>query len=184
MNGSVDLAKFNNSWYQPGSSIKRLLWYACNALFFKTYWFPLNTFKIQLMKLFGAKIGTNVRIKPNVNVKYPWFLEIGNYVWIGEGVWLDCLGSVKISDHVCISQGALVLSGSHNYNKSAFDLLIKPIELKKGSWVGAKAIVTQGTIMESHALLAAGSVASGLLKSYGIYKGNPAILIKKRAISE
>ena len=136
------------------------------------------------MRLFGAKVGANVLIKPNVNIKYPWFLDIGNHVWIGEGVWIDCLGCVVIGDHVCISQGALVLSGSHNYKKSTFDLIIQPIEIKRGSWVGAKAIVTQGTVMEAHSFLTTGSVASGSLESHGIYKGNPAILIKKRSISE
>ena len=39
-------------------------------------------------------------IKPSVNIKYPWFLTIGDHSWIGERAWLDCTSPLKIGKHV------------------------------------------------------------------------------------
>ena len=99
--------------------------------------------------MFGAKIGEGVIIKPKVSVKYPWKLEIGANTWIGENVWIDNLDVVKIGSNCCLSQGALLLSGNHNYKKKSFDLLVRPITLEDGAWVGARAIVVQGVVMKS-----------------------------------
>jgi putative colanic acid biosynthesis acetyltransferase WcaF len=175
---------YNNSWYNPGGSkLKRLLWYFINAFFFNSSLFPVSFLKVSLLKLFGAKIGKGVVIKPNVNIKYPWLLEIGNFSWIGEEVWIDNLALIKIGNHACISQGALLLCGNHNYSSSKFDLMVGEIKVEDGSWVGAKSIVCPGSILKSHAVLAAGSVGKGVLESYSVYQGNPAIKTKLRTIS-
>jgi len=110
----VDLSKYDNRWYNPGSKLKRFLWYFVNVLFFKTSIPYPSILKVFILKYFGAKIGKNVVIKPNVNIKYPWFLEIGDNVWLGEGVWIDNLTDVKIGNNVCVSQDAYILTGSHN----------------------------------------------------------------------
>jgi putative colanic acid biosynthesis acetyltransferase WcaF len=179
----TDLSKFNNSWYKPGKSLSvRLLWYFVNVIVFKSYFFPFSKLKVFILRLFGAKIGKNVIIKPNVNIKYPWRLFIDDNTWIGESVWIDNLDNVIIGKNACISQGALLLNGNHNYKKTSFDLIIKPITIKDGAWIGAKSVVTQGVIVGQHAVLTVGSVASNNLDDYGIYKGNPAIKVKTRII--
>jgi putative colanic acid biosynthesis acetyltransferase WcaF len=178
----TDLSKYNNSWYDPGAgSLKRFLWYCVNAAFINSA-FPLSSVKVSLLKLFGAKIGKGVVVKPHVNIKYPWRLTVGDHVWIGEGVWIDNLDDVTLGSNVCISQGALLLCGNHNYSKSTFDLVTGKITLENGAWVGAKAVVCPDTTMGSHAVLIAGSVASGKLEAYGIYRGNKAEKIKVRNI--
>ena len=99
----VDLSKYNNSYYKPGSVFKRVIWYFTNSLLFKSSWFPFIKPKVFLLRAFGAKVGKNLVIKNNVNIKYPWKLEIGNHCWIGEEVWIDNLHSVIIMDNVCLS---------------------------------------------------------------------------------
>ena len=178
----TDLSSYNNSWYKPGNPIKRACWYFANLFFMLNPWNPFSGLKKLILRLFGAKIGKGVVIKPSVNIKYPWKLEIGDYVWIGENVWIDNLGKVKIGNNACISQGALLLCGNHNYKKSTFDLLVGDITLEEGVWIGAKAIVTPRITCHSHAILTAGSVATTNLEAYGIYQGNPAVKIRMREI--
>jgi putative colanic acid biosynthesis acetyltransferase WcaF len=178
----VDLAKYNNSWYKPGSAVKRFIWHYVNLLFFKSGVFPFYGIKVFLLKLFGAKMGKNILIKPHVNIKYPWFLTLGNNIWIGENVWLDNLGEITIGNNVCISQGALLISGNHDYTVTSFDLIVKPIVLEDGVWICAKAIICGGTICKSHSVITAGSIVSSQTESYGIYTGNPAIKVKSRVI--
>ncbi len=176
----TDLSTYNNDWYQPGSKVKQLLWYVISFLFFQGGWNIFSGFKIALLKLFGATIGKGVVIKPRVTIKYPWKLSVGNYCWIGEGVWIDNLDQVTLEDNVCISQGALLLCGNHNYKTTSFDLTVAPISLKEGSWVGAKCSVAPGVTLESHSVLSMGSVATENLESYSIYSGNPAVKVKDR----
>lgn len=182
MKTKTDLSKFNNSWYKPGNPLKRLVWFLINAIFFKSLLNPFSGLKVFLLRLFGAKVGKGVVIKPNVNIKYPWKLIIGNYVWIGEEVWIDNLDEVVIGNNVCISQGAMLLCGNHNYKKTSFDLMVKPITLEEGVWVGAKAVVTQGVVCKSHSLLTVASVAIKTLDEYSVYQGNPALKIREREI--
>jgi putative colanic acid biosynthesis acetyltransferase WcaF len=103
-------------------------------------------------------------------------------VWIGENVWIDNLGKVTIGNNVCISQGALLLCGNHNYKKSTFDLIVGEIHLEEGVWVGAKSVVCPGVTLKSHAILTVGSVATTSLESYTINQGNPAVKIRERKL--
>ena len=177
------LDHYDNSWYNPGGSmLSRLIWYFVNAIFFKSSFFPVSSLKVLLLRAFGAKIGNGIVIKPNVNIKYPWKLEIDDFTWIGEEVWIDNLATIRIGKNCCISQGAILLCGNHNYASSKFDLITGEIQIENGAWIGAKSIVCPGTIVKSHAVLSAGSLAKGILESYSIYQGNPAVKIKERII--
>lgn len=181
--GKTQLSTFKNPEYKPGgTAISRILWYFCNILFFQSYLFPHYGFKRFLLRLFGAKVGKGVCIKPGVNIKYPWYLKIGNHVWIGEKVWIDNLTQVTISDNCCLSQGAMLICGSHDYKKVGFDLLVGSIVLEEGVWIATQAVVTGGVTCGSHSILTALSVTSTSLEPYHIYKGNPAVKIKERDI--
>ncbi len=179
----TDLNKFDNSSYDPGAGfIKRGLWFILGSWFFH-YNNPFNGTKVFLLKLFGAVIGKNVIIKPRVNIKYPWRLTIGNNTWIGENVWIDNLDDVDIGNNVCISQGAFLLCGNHNYANHTFDLMTGKIKLEDGVWIGAKAIVCPGITCHSHSVLTVGSIATSNLEHYSIYQGNPAKKVKERVIN-
>lgn len=179
----VQLRNFNNDWYKPGNELKIALWYIFNQCFINSYLLPISSFKRSLLRLFGAKIGKGVIIKPKVNIKYPWKLEVGDYSWIGEKVWIDNLAKVTVGKNVCISQGALLLCGNHDYSISSFDLIVKEIILEDGVWIGAQAFVAPGIRCKSHAVLSASSFAKENLESYTIYAGNPAKAIKQRVIN-
>ena len=181
-NKSTVLAQYDNSWYNPGPGWKRALWLIINVIFFNNGFAIFNTFKCYLLRKFGAKIGSKVVIKPYVNIKYPWYLTIGNDVWIGEKVWIDCLAEVIVGNNVCISQGALLITGSHNYKKPTFDLILNPIVLEDGVWIGANSTVCPGVTCKSHSVLTVGSVATINLDSYGIYRGNPAEKVRQRIV--
>jgi putative colanic acid biosynthesis acetyltransferase WcaF len=179
----TNLSTYNNSPFHPGgNAIKRGLWYYLNALFLKTSLVPSNGFKVFLLRLFGAKIGKKVTVKPGVNVKYPWHLTIGDHTWIGENVWIDSLVPVIIGNNVCISQGAVLLTGNHNYKKTSFNLMVQSVVLEDGVWIGAGAMVNPGVIAASHAVLTSGSIATKNLDAYTVYQGNPAVKTRLRII--
>lgn len=180
--GQTDLSKFNNEWYKPGASfLRRGLWYLFSACFFKSA-FPFYAPKRFFLRLFGARIGSHVVIKPHVSIKYPWKLVVEDHVWIGEQVWIDNLATVTLKKNSCVSQGAMLLCGNHNYRKSTFDLVVREITLEEGAWAGARSVVCPGVILGSHSLLTVGSVATSNLDPYWLYQGNPAIKLKERRV--
>ena len=180
---TTDLSSFSNPEYHHGKSLPvRLVWMLVSRIFFQTVLPYPNAFKAMLLRLFGARVGKKVVIKPNVNIKQPWRLSIADYSWIGEGVWIDNLVQVKIGNHCCLSQGSFLLTGNHNYKKTSFDLMTGTIILEDGVWLGAKSIVGPNVKCHSHAVLSAGSCAFKDLDPYSIYQGNPAVFIRKREI--
>lgn len=182
MQGQTQHAQFDNRWYKPGrNAVTRAIWHSCNSLLLMSF-LPGNAWRRSLLRLFGARIGKGVVIKPRVNVKYPWNLSIGDHSWLGEGVWMDNLGKIVIGSNCCISQGALLLCGNHNYLKATFDLMVGDITLENGVWIGAKALVCPGVTCHSHAVLSAGSTATRNLEAYTIYSGNPATAVRERKI--
>jgi putative colanic acid biosynthesis acetyltransferase WcaF len=180
---AVNLSQYNNLWYRPGSGFKRFVWHYIHALFFNSGIFPFYGLKVFLLRLFGAKVGKGVLIKPHVTIKYPWFLEIADFTWIGEQVWIDNLGLVKIGSNVCISQGVYLLTGNHDYKKPGFDLIVKNITIEDGVWIGAKSVVCPGVVCKTHSILSVGSILSTNMEPYAIYRGNPAVKVADREIA-
>ncbi|MBU2019599.1 MAG: WcaF family extracellular polysaccharide biosynthesis acetyltransferase [Bacteroidetes bacterium] len=179
----TDLSSFDNTNFSHGKSFTvRILWILMSRIFFETALPYPSAFKLTLLKLFGSKIGRNIVLKPSVKIKHPWLLSLGDNSWIGEQVWIDNLAQVTIKENVCISQGAMLLTGNHNYKSSSFDLMTGEIVLEEGVWIGAKSVVCPGITCASHSILTVGSIATKNLEPYSIYQGNPALKIKSREI--
>lgn len=182
---NVQLKKFNGNNFDKGASlIKQALWYFVNALFVRASWNPFMGIKIALLRSFGAKIGKGLILKNNVNIKFPWKLIVGDDVWIGENCWIDNIDNVVIRNNVCISQGALILTGNHDYSIYNMPYRNAPITLMDGCWIGARAIVCPGVVVKENAILTVGSISTKNMESNGIYQGNPAKLIRVRRIRE
>lgn len=183
----IDLSTYdeNNHAYRQSigaSKAKQWFWFICSVILVRNPLIPFSSIRKWVLILFGAKIGKGVRIRPGVQIKFPWKLSIGDHVWIGEHSWIDNLTNVTIGDHVCISQGAYICTGNHDHKSAGFELIMKPITLEDGVWIGAKAIVAPGVTCHSHSILTAGSVATKNMDAYGIYQGNPAVKMKERII--
>jgi putative colanic acid biosynthesis acetyltransferase WcaF len=131
------------------------------------------------LRLFGARIGVNVIMRPRLRVKFPWNLRVGDNCWIGEGVWIHNQGLVTIEDNAVVSQEAFVTTGSHDIYES-MDLLVKPVIIRRGAWVTTRCIVLQGVEIGQNAILTPGSVANKSLPPASIYGGNPADFVRER----
>lgn len=179
----IDLSKYDNSLYTPGRGfLVRFIWYLINGMFFKTSLIPFSKMKATILRLFGAKVGKGVVLKPFINVKYPWNLEIGDYSWIGENVWIDSLASIKIGRNVCISQGSYLCTGSHDWTDPFFGLIVKSIIIEDGVWVGGKSTIAPGVTLKLCSVITLGSVVTKDTEPYNIYQGVPAISVGKRVI--
>jgi len=181
--GETDLSRFNNDWYDPKRSlVVRSLWFFFGLPILRSSWIPSSALRVRLLRAFGASVGSGVIAKPGVRIKYPWMLTIGNSAWLGEDCWIDNIGPVSIGDNACLSQGCYICTGNHDWSDVAFGLIVKPVEIGAGAWVGARALIAPGVILETGAVAAAGSVVTKRIPAWEIHAGNPASFVRRRII--
>jgi len=178
----MNLRDYDNSAYQRGVTKGfELLWMIMQSAIFCTS-MPGSAWRRGVLRMFGARIGKRVVIKPRVRIKFPWKLSIGDDSWLGEGTWIDNVGKVIIHDNVCISQGVYICTGSHDWTARNFDLVVKEVEINAHSWLCAYSSVAPGANVDVGAVLAFGSVANKPLSSWSIYGGNPATKLRDRVM--
>lgn len=185
MSSRIQLARYDNAWYQPGrSNAWRALWLFLGLPLFRCSLLPSSTLRVAILRFFGSKVGCGVVIHSDVVVKYPWHLVIGDHCWIGEGVWIDNLTSVRLGKNVCLSQGVYLCTGNHDWSDPAFGLRVEPIQLFDGAWAAARSTLLPGAVLSEGAIAAAGCVLAGTVPPFEIFAGNPARFVRKRELRE
>ncbi|MBT2675209.1 putative colanic acid biosynthesis acetyltransferase [Streptomyces sp. ISL-14] len=153
------LRGFTGAGYDKGRPLLvQAAWFAVLNLVFVKWWFP-DRWRPALLRAFGARIGQRVLIRQRVRVHWPWRLEIGDDVWIGEGAWLLNLERITIGSNVCVSQDALLCTGSHQHHVPTFEFDNGPIHVEPGAWVAARAVVLRGVTVGRGAVVGAAAVA-------------------------
>jgi putative colanic acid biosynthesis acetyltransferase WcaF len=135
-----------------------------------------------LMRLFGAKIGKNVLIRPSARTTYPWKLQIGDYSWVGDNVELYTLGEITIGANTVISQRSYLCTGSHDFSTPSFEIFQKPIYIGSQVWIATDVFIAPGTIIGDGTVVGARSTVLSDLPEGMICYGNPAKTIKPRVM--
>jgi putative colanic acid biosynthesis acetyltransferase WcaF len=176
----MDLSRYDNSDFDRGAPLwKEALWMLARGFFFDT-WVPWpSQIRVALLRVFGARMGRHVVIRAHVNISFPWRLEVGDHVWIGEDVALLTLAKVTIDSHVCISQRAYLCTGSHDYRRSDFPLVTRAIRIGTGTWIAAAAFVGPGVEIGAGSVVAAGSVVFANVPPATLVRGNPAVVCRE-----
>jgi putative colanic acid biosynthesis acetyltransferase WcaF len=149
----------------------RAAWYLVNAFLFQGAVLSLipGSWKAAVLRAFGAKVGRGLVCKPWVTIKYPWFLEIGDHVWLGERVWIDNVCLVRIGSNVCLSQGVYILTGNHDWDDPQFAFVCKPVTVGSGVWLAACTRLGPGsTIPSGYVLADPFSTRDGILHGRGV----------------
>ena len=133
-----------------------------------------------LLRLFGAKIGKNVIIRPSAKITYPWKLTIGDYSWIGDNVDLYTLGEIKIGKNTVISQKSYLCAASHDYTKDTFDIYDQKIIIEDEVWIATDVFIAPGTTIGKGAVIGARSTVLGDMPAGMVCVGYPAKPVKPR----
>ena len=122
----------------------RSLWFGLGSPLLSARWLPGSAWRVMLLRAFGAQIGSGCRLKPGLRVKFPWRLQVGQACWLAEDAWLDNLAPISLGDRVCLSQGAYLCTGNHNFRSPGFDLRLGPITIGPDAWIAARAVLASG----------------------------------------
>jgi putative colanic acid biosynthesis acetyltransferase WcaF len=142
-------------------------------------WPLSSSLRAGILRAFGARLGIGVVIRSRVNITFPWRFAAGDHVWIGEEVLILSLADVVIESNVCISQRSFLCTGSHDFYRSDFKLVCKPITVHAGSWIAAQSFIGPGVRIGPGSVVGAGSVVIDDVPPGTLVAGNPARVVKE-----
>jgi len=176
-----DLSKFKlPSNFRGRNAIVVQFWWLVQATIFKMSPQFMYGWRRFLLKLFGAKIGKKVIIRPTVKITYPWKVVIGDYSWIGDDVVLYSLGEIEIGKNVVVSQKSYICTGSHDYQQIDFPIYAKKISLKDECWIATDVFIAPGITIGKGTVVAARSSVYKDMPEGKICVGNPAKAVRNR----
>ena len=160
--------------FRGRSGLTVQLWWLVQATLFRLSPQVMYGFRRWLLRLFGARIGKGVIIRPSVTIPYPWKLQIGDYSWIGDNAVLYSFADIAIGDNVVISQKSYLCAGTHDYRARGFDIQALPIKIEDEAWLAADVFVAPGVIVGRGAVVGSRSSVFGDLPAMMVCVGSPA----------
>jgi putative colanic acid biosynthesis acetyltransferase WcaF len=172
-------APFRSPWTLK-QNVGRALWMISSAVLFRLSFHNWYAWRRLLLRIFGARIGRGVRIRPSVKIEIPWNLTIDDQAVVGDDAILYCLGPIHIGRRVVISQYAHLCAGTHDFDDPTFPLVKPPITIGDNCWIAADAFVGPGVIIGPNTVVGARSSVFKNLPPNVIAAGTPAKVIKER----
>ncbi len=175
----------NDPFTQPsfslGNRAARALWGTVWLLLFRPSPRPAHAWRRALLRLFGARLGTDVNVYANVRIWAPWQLRIGNRVGVADGVTLYNMAPMEIGDGCVISQGAHLCGGSHDIDSSNFQLVARPVVLEDQVWICADAFIGPGVRVARGCVVGARAVViKDIQEPWTVWTGHPATRKRSR----
>lgn len=180
-----DLSRFRlPEGFRGRSSVAVQLWWFVQASLFRLSPQFLYGWRRFLLRLFGARIGRKVLLRPTAEITYPWKLEIGDRSWIGDGVVLYSLGPIHVGANSVVSQNSYLCAGSHDPAAIGFDIFALPVWIGDECWVASDVFVAPGVTIGDGAVVGARSSVFDDLPPGMLCRGNPAVPVRPRAAGD
>lgn len=170
----VDLRKYDQSGFDRGRpGLYVLLWWLVQAIAFPLTLHNLNILRCGLLRLFGAKIGKGVVIRPTARFTYPWKVTIGDYSWVGDDVVFYSLDQIHIGEHCVVSQKSYLCTGSHDIQDPKFALKTASIIIGNGAWVATDCFIAPGVKIGANTVIGARSSVFADMPAGQVCLGTP-----------
>ena len=170
--------------YGLGNKLERILWQFAWLLLARWTPPPMFAWRRMVLQAFGAKIGKGARVYGSTRIWLPRHLTVGRNAIVAREVSIYNQGTITIGERSVISQRAHICASTHDPNDPEFRLILRPIVIRQACWVAAEAFVGPGVTMGEGSVLAAHGALFEDAEPMTIYRGNPAVAIKKRAFRE
>lgn len=171
----------SSPWSLRGK-MARAAWMLLGKPVFKCSFHNWYRYRRVLLRLFGAKVGKDVAIRPTAHIEIPWMLEIDDGASIGDAAIIYCLGRVHIGKRAIISQYVHLCAGTHDYTDHTFKLLRTPITIGDDCWIGTDAFIGPGVTIGTLTVVGARSSVYKDMPPGKVCVGNPAKPIKDRLL--
>jgi len=145
---------------------------------------PLYSIRWLVYLAAGVKIGKGSHIHMGTQFFYPAGVVIGRGTIIGQDVFLDGRGKLKIGNHVDIASGVMVYNSEHDINSKDFQATVDSVEIGDYSFIGPRVIILPGVRIGKGSVVAAGAVVTKDVADFAIVGGVPAQIIGERRLKD
>lgn len=160
--------------------IKARLWRLFWLFFYRpTPWF-MYKYRVWLLNLFGANVASTAHPENSAFVEFPWNFTMGDKSSIGEFSWIYCLDKIVIGSNSCVGQRCQLITGSHNYRSSNFEMLTSPVSIGDGCWLSCSVTVLMGVSIGNYSVVGINSLVTKSISANKVVFGNPATVFSKR----
>lgn len=139
--------------------------------------------RCQLLRRWGAQIGSEVYISRLTKIFHPFQITIGNDSVIND-CSLQAWAPIDIGNHVIINEGVKILTGNHNLHSPEFEGKLLPIKIEDYAWIASGSMVLGGVTIGKGGVVGAGAVVRENVPPLGIVIGNPSQLVGFRRCSD
>lgn len=169
------------------NSLKRILRYdlPLHFVLLFTNWLPdliiFIRFRGFLASFFLGNCGKNLRLGRSITFYNPQNINIGNNVYIAYGNWFSAGDKIVLENEVVVGPYNVFASSDHTKENNSFrygKVRGKPINIGKGTWIGANCTITAGTNLGKGCLVAANSCITKSFEDNKMIAGIPAKFIK------
>lgn len=164
------------------TKIKRALWNVTSTILFRPFVTKLfRPWRIALLRLFGAHIDWSAEVYASAKIWAPWNLKMESGTCIGPDVICYNQAMLTLHKNACISQYAYICTAGHattSINNAETGLLIAPVTLEEGAWIGTRAYINMGVTIGSKAIVGACACVFKDVEPQSVVGGNPAVKLR------
>lgn len=178
----VDMSKYQNK-LSLRNKIGRAIWNIVYIVAFRPFGLIFfNSWRLFLLRCFGAKLHPKARVYSSAKIWAPWNLEMDAYSCLGPNV--DCYNPalIKIGQHSVVSQKSYLCSASHDITDCTSPLLVAPIIIEDQAWIAADSFIGMGVTIGQGTVVGARACVYKNVAPWCVVGGNPAKILKKRII--
>ena len=178
----MDLSKFKSE-LSLGNKLLRLVWHVVWLVLFRPFPRVGFAWRRQLLRLFGARVGSGVRVYGTARIYYPPHLQLADHAVLGDYVNCYNVAPITVGESAMVSQHAHLCAASHDFTVEHMPLVTKPIQIAARAWVCADAFIGPGVTVQEGAVVGARACVFRDVLAWQVVAGNPATVIKTREVA-
>lgn len=162
--------------------LARALWAIVYLFLFRPSPRVFHAWRAFLLRCFGAKIGSSVRVYSSARIWAPWNLTMQDGSCLGE--YVDCysVAGIVLQKNAVVSQYSFLCAASRDISSLEKPLVVGEITIGENAWVAADAFVGPGISIGEGAVVSARASVFKDVESWTVVGGNPAVFIKQRVL--
>lgn len=173
---------FRKSPHSKTNKVSRTLWHIVYAVLFRPSPRSAHRWRCALLRLFGARIGAHVKIRPSARIWAPWNLELRDWSSVSDYVYFYSVGKIVVDAYATISQDSELITATHDYSELHRPLVIDDIAIGKHAWICAHVIIMPGVVIGEGTVIGIRSTVFNDIPDWKVAVGTPCKTIRERLI--
>lgn len=142
-------------------------------------------FRYAAYKVFFKELRGFCWVQPRVTIVHGDRLRVGSHFGCNSGSYINAIGGVTMGDYVLVGSNVTISSGMHPIEGReppvfARQTVPKSITIEDDVWIGAGAVIMPGVTLRKGTVIGANAVVTKDTEEYSVNAGIPARKIRSR----